>query len=121
MPQEGPGLDLDPLIGLDDTKKPLRSRLLQVPELRKKYLEHVRTIAEQDLDWKNLGPVVEQFAMLIDKEVAADTRKLASHAAFQRAVATETATNGEPRGRGISLRTFADERRAYLMKYRDDQ
>ena len=37
--------DLDPLVGLDDTRKPLRSRLLAVPALRARYLDHVRTIA----------------------------------------------------------------------------
>jgi hypothetical protein len=117
--RRGASLDLDPLIGLDDQSKPLRSKLLSVPELRRKYLDHVRTIAEKDLDWKKLGPVVEQFAARIDKEVAADTRKLASYEAFQRAVAVEPAASGLPGGPSLSLRTFADERRAYLMEYSD--
>jgi spore coat protein CotH len=49
------GYDLDPLIGLDDLRKPLRSRLLAVPRLKARYLAHVRTIAEDKLDWKKLG------------------------------------------------------------------
>src|SRR5207249_12155300 len=40
------GVELDPLVGLDDARKPLRSKLLAVPALRAKYLEYVRTIAE---------------------------------------------------------------------------
>lgn len=34
---------LDPLVGLTDTTKPLRSKLLAVPELKKRYLEIVST------------------------------------------------------------------------------
>src|SRR5262249_41030456 len=36
--------ELDPLIGLKDTNKPLRSRLLAVPSLKAKYLANMRTI-----------------------------------------------------------------------------
>ncbi len=35
------GIELDPLVGLDDTRKPLRSRLLAVPALKARYLAHV--------------------------------------------------------------------------------
>ncbi|MCE9530915.1 MAG: CotH kinase family protein [Planctomycetes bacterium] len=79
------GFELDPLIGLSDARKPLRSRLLSVPSLKAKYLEHVKTIAETSLDWKKLGPVVAQYRKLIEKEIETDTRKLTSFAAFQKA------------------------------------
>ena len=42
----GGGADLDPLVGLDDTSKPLRSKLLAVPALRERYLAYVRDIAD---------------------------------------------------------------------------
>ena len=70
------GVDLDPLVGLDDARKPLRSRLLAVPSLKARYLDHVRTIAEEWLDWNRLGPVVARYRALIEKEVEHDTRKL---------------------------------------------
>jgi hypothetical protein len=54
----GGSVELDPLIGLNDPRKPLRSKVLAVPGLRAKYLQHVRTIAEKSLGWKDLGPVV---------------------------------------------------------------
>src|SRR5262249_14431991 len=47
---KGSGYSLDPLIGLDDPRKPLRSRLLAVPSLRARYLKYVRQIAEESLD-----------------------------------------------------------------------
>ena len=116
------GVDLDPLIGLDDAKKPLRGKVLVVPSLRARYLANVRTIASESLDWKNLGPLVAQYRALIEKEVEADTRKLSSFAAFQKATADSPPENAEPaqpgrRGRSLSLREFADQRRAYLLGY----
>lgn len=118
------GVELDPLVGLDDAKKPLRSKLLAVPSLRARYLAHVRTIAEDSLDWKKLGPVVAQYRALVEKEIEADTRKLTSFTAFQKATADTPVENAAPaesgRGRGgMSLREFADRRRVYLLGYKD--
>jgi hypothetical protein len=89
-----------------------------VPSLRAKYLSYVRTIAEQDLDWKGLGPVVAGYRSLIEKEVEADTRKLHSTDAFKRATA-DTAAASAPDGRrpGLSLRAFADARRSFLLEH----
>jgi hypothetical protein len=112
----GGGHSLDPLIGMDDTSKPLRSRLLAVPSLRKRYLENVRSIAEQGLDWNKLRPVVAQYRALIEKEVEIDTRKLYSLAEFKNALADSAPGKGAPASR-FSLRAFADQRRQYLLNY----
>lgn len=116
-PRGGP-VELDPLIGLDDPRKPLRSRVLAVPKLRDKYLEKVRTIAAEALDWKSLGPVVAQYRALIEKEVEADTRKLETFEGFQKATADagEAVAEGSGPRRTLSLRAFANQRRAYLLK-----
>jgi hypothetical protein len=113
------GIELDPLVGLGDARKPLRGRLLAVPSLKAKYLDHVRTIAEDWLDWNKLKPVVDQYRTLIEKEIEADTRKLTSTTAFQKSVADAPATKAEaPRGRSsLGLKAFADGRRAYLLNY----
>jgi len=47
-----PASSFDPLCWFERRSKPLRSRLLAVPALRARYLAHVRTIAEEWLDWK---------------------------------------------------------------------
>jgi hypothetical protein len=98
--------ELDPMIGLDDPTKPLRSKLLAVPALRARYQGYVRDIAEKWLDWKVLGPKVERYQKLIANDVKADTRKLYSFEAFQNDVAT-----GEH-----SLKAFVEKRRAFLVK-----
>ncbi len=117
----GPGggnVDLDPLVGLTDKSKPLRSRLLAVPSLKQKYLAHVKQIAEESLDWKTLGPVVAQYEKLIDKEIEADTKKLSSYAAFQQTVSGTAAPAAEQRGRPhMGLKQFADQRRAFLLNH----
>jgi len=108
----GGGYALDPLIGLEDGSKPLRSKLLANPKLRERYLQYVREIA-QSLDWGEFGPQVAQAKHLIEESVKLDTRKLMSTQAFLEATAdkagTQTATP--------MLRTFADERSKYLLNH----
>jgi hypothetical protein len=94
---------LDPLVGLDDSTKPLRSKLLAVPSLRAKYLAYCKQMAEQWLDWKTLGPIVTSAHTLIAADVKAETRKLDSFDAFEASVA--------------DLQRFADTRRALIATY----
>lgn len=103
---------------MNDASKPLRSKLLAVPSLRAVYLAHVREIAEKQLDWKQLGPVVGRYESLIGKEIEADTRKLTSYTAFKQAVSGESPAEGAGRD---SLFTFAKERRKYLLEYKEAQ
>ena len=99
----GPGgADLDPLVGLNDATKPLRSKLLAVPALRARYLGYVRDIATTWLDWQKLGPVAEGYHALIAADVKADTKKLDSYEAFESSLQT--------------LRSFAERRRGVILK-----
>jgi hypothetical protein len=119
----GGGIELDPLVAANDDTKPLLSKLLAVPALRQRYLGYVRDIAETWLDWDRLGPVVEQYAAVIAADVAADTRKLYPTEAFHAGLAGEPPAASETRGGGpgggqkIGLKSFADQRRVYLLKY----
>ncbi|MEP6917004.1 MAG: CotH kinase family protein, partial [Acidobacteriota bacterium] len=76
------GADLDPLVGLEDSAKPLRSKLLAVPALRQRYLADVRQIATEWLDWNKVGLLVARWQALIESDVRVDGRKLYSTAAF---------------------------------------
>ena len=98
--------ELDPLIGLDDETKPLRSQLLAVPALRAKYLGYVRDIAQKWLDWKKLGTIALRYQSLIADDVKKDTHKLYGFEDF------------DAQGLGSeSTRSFAVGRRAYLLAY----
>ena len=101
-----PSAVLDPLVGLNDTSKPLRSKLLAVPALRTRYLGHVRQIAEKWLDWKRLGPLAERYQAIIAAEVREDSRKLDSFSEFPADLPG-----------GGDLRAFVERRRAFLLSY----
>lgn len=119
------GVKLDPLVAMDDAGKPLRSKLLAVPALKERYLAKLRTLAETDLDWKNLGPVVASYRKLVEKVVAADTRKLSTTEEFLKLTADEVSpavAEAQPRDMrrgpghgGMQLRAFADQRREFLL------
>lgn len=111
---------MDPLIGLDDPTKPLRSKVLAVPKYREAYLANVRHIAEHSLNWETLGPFVQSQAKLIEPLMKVDTRKLGTFESFQ-AMTSDTQESDhaeEPRrGHGaMNLKAFADGRREFLLK-----
>lgn len=112
------GVELDPFFGSDDPNKPLLSRLLAVPSLKARYTAHVRTIAEEWLDWKKIGPLAEQFQALIADDVKADTRKLNTFEGFQKGLAEDFEEEGfrGPR-RILSLKSFVEQRRRYLLNH----
>jgi hypothetical protein len=92
---------LDPLVGLDDVSKPLRSRLLAVPALRSRYLGYVRDVATKWLDWQVLERIARQSQALIGPAVKVDTKRLDDFASFE--------------GGLEGLRTFVEARRKVLL------
>ncbi len=115
------GFKLDPLVAANDANKPLISKLLAIPALRARYLGYVRDIAERWLDWKNLGPLAQSYQALIEPEVKVDTRKLASTEDFLQGLTGDVAGSGSgPGGGGVpGLKSFAEQRRDYLLKQLD--
>lgn len=117
---EGRGATLDPFVGMDDLKKPLRSRLLRVPQLRAQYLKNVQTLATEGLESVSFGARVARFRALAEKRIAVDTRKQTSTESFLNMTAPTLLpkVTGEGRQR-ISLNEFAEQRRTYLLAYKD--
>jgi spore coat protein CotH len=112
------GPTLDPLVGLDDPAKPLRSKLLKVPSLQRRYLEHVRELATVWLDWNGkFGDLVKEYHALIRDEVARDTKKLSTTEAFNRQLERSSAPAEGERRRGGTLRDFAEQRREFLLNH----
>jgi hypothetical protein len=111
------GVKLDPLVAANDLNKPLLSKLLAAPSLRARYLGYIRDIAEKWLDWNKLGALAQQYHSLIAADVKADTRKLDSFEAFEQGLAGDSKEQSS-RGpaQGISLKRFAEQRRAFLLK-----
>lgn len=114
----------DPLGAQDDERRPLARKLFANPIWKARYLAHVRTLANDWLDWKQLGPVAKDHHALIAEQVAADTRKLYSTEAFESSLERypedaedeDEAPRG-PFGRPPVLRDFVDERLDYLREH----
>jgi hypothetical protein len=109
---------LDIFAGADDPNKALLTKLLAVPALRARYVGYVKDIAEKLLDWNKLGPLVDQWQSLIAADVKTDNRKLASTEAFTKSVTQDAFERGfGPTGPpSMSLKSFVEQRRAYLLK-----
>jgi hypothetical protein len=110
----GSGLEINPLAGLSDPSKPLRSKVLAVPELKQAYLAKVRQLAQEDLDWAKMGPTVKALRELVDAEIKADTRKLSSYEEFLSSTADMP---GEGGGQGESLLHFFEASASSLFKF----
>ena len=108
------GPTLDPLVGLNSERMPLRSKLLAVPQYHARYLQYIRTIAEKSLTHKNLSPVIAHYRELMDAEVKGDTRKMSSYDAFTHATAPLERNVDQPHG---SLNDFIKTRRNFLLQH----
>ena len=111
----GGGPTLEPLVAIDNERMPLRSKLLQVPHYREKYLQYVKELAANHITVENLGPVIDHYRELVKEEVAMDTRKRTTLDAFM------TATNPPGEGGNViaSLFGFIEQRREFLLKHED--
>ena len=111
--------ELDPFAGESDSNKVLLTKLLAVPAVRARYLGYMRDIAENWLDWKNVGPVVEQFQNTINPYLKADTKKLFSTDITLRAVTEDNIAPGfgPTAAPHLSLKSFCEQRRKYLLSY----
>lgn len=123
-PEQAGPTNLDPLVAIDDADKPLRSKVLAVPEYRERYLANLRTLAEESLDWDKLQPFIKSQTDLIGDVVQTETHALSSHERFAAMTSPSSETGSPdhrragPRG-SINLKDFLDGRREYLLKYED--
>ncbi len=95
---------LSPVSQEHDLMRPVIRRLLAIPHLRVRYLDHIRTIVNEWLDWDVLHPIIAEYQSLIDAEVKADHKKLYSYEAFAASHIRDWSGGGGPGGgRGGSL------------------
>ena len=113
-PRQG-GIELDPLVGLDLERMPLRSVLLNNPKWRKQYLANLHEIAIL-MNWENMGPLVARYRKLIQTDVENDTRKLFTTQQFNEATEPEAPQKDAP-----SLRAFMDGRSKFLLEHPEIQ
>lgn len=112
----GAELSLSPLAGADDRRKVLLNRLLQVPEFKQRYLGYVRDVTLKWLDWERFGAVAMKYQAVISDEMRRDPHNIYSGQAFVNGLAVDMAdSGGKMAPSGLSLKSFVEKRRAYLI------
>ena len=94
--------DWSPFYHADDSNYPLLYRLLSVPSLRQRYLAHMRTIIEEQMQSADFNALVDDHAALIDAQVQSDPKKLYTHIEFLNEV--------------IALKEFVNARRLVVQQ-----
>jgi hypothetical protein len=82
---------------------PLLNRLLAVPSIRQRYLAHMRTLVQQELDPTAFAALVDQYDALINAGVMADPKKLYTNSQYT----TEKQT----------IKTFVTNHRTTLLNH----
>ncbi len=80
---------------------PLLNKILAVPQWRQRYLAHLRTIMNEEMDPTVCGAMLDHYKSMIDALVEADPKKIYSYAQFNTEVTT--------------LKNFFTTRRNYLL------
>ena len=92
-----------PFYNETDTRFPLMNRLFAVPELRQRYLAHLRTIAETYMQPDSVHTTINKYAAMIDPLVQADPKKIYSYTQFTQATS--------------ALKNFIVNRRNFLLDH----
>jgi hypothetical protein len=103
-----------PLAEMDNSKRPLISKLLKNPLYRKVYLAHLRTINNDFLASGQWAKSAQAMMRDIDPHVKSDSLKLYSYADFQQSM-DKTMRDGPDNV--IGLRQLIDKRSEYLQKH----
>ena len=84
----------------DNVNYPLLNRLLSIPSIRQRYLAHVRTILDEEMNLDEVFSLIDTYAALIDASVNADPKKLITYQEFLSGV--------------TELKTYFTDRKAFL-------
>lgn len=66
---------LSPLQGLGNTSRPVINRLLSIPELRQRYLAHMRTVIDEYFNPPTMTALIDRFVAVSVAAIAADPKK----------------------------------------------
>ncbi len=79
---------LSPVQGSTGNNRPLLSKLLAIPELRQRYLAHMRTVLEERFNPRYLTPVINHYNRLTVADVITDPKKNFTMTAYTNALLT---------------------------------
>ncbi|MFM8485996.1 MAG: CotH kinase family protein, partial [Bacteroidota bacterium] len=61
---------------------PLLNKLLAVPSIRQRYLAHMRTLVQDELNTTSFNALIDQYDAMINAAVQADPKKLYSYTQY---------------------------------------
>lgn len=76
-------VSLSPVEGAAGTNRPVISKLLAVPELRQRYLAHMRTVLDESFHPAVMTPLIDAFSALSLDAITADPKKNYTMTAYQ--------------------------------------
>ncbi len=94
---------LSPVEGTSNANRPVISNLLAIPELRQRYLAHLRTVLAESFNLAALSPVIEQYRALSVAAIASDTKKSFTMTTYSNEL--------------TSLKSFIQKRYSYLTNH----
>jgi hypothetical protein len=94
-------INWSPFYNETNVKFPLLNRLLAVPNIRQRYIAHMKTILNTAFDETSVNATIDKFAALIDENVKNDPKKTTTYQAFVSSKAT--------------LKSFFKSRKAYIL------
>jgi spore coat protein CotH len=100
---EGPTSTWDLFFKESNAQFPLCNKLFKLPELRQRYLAHVRTMAQDLFNESTYTSLIDRYFNLIDTVVQKDTKKLMSYTQF----------NGEKE----TLKNWMKTRRNFILNH----
>ncbi|MBL9174522.1 MAG: CotH kinase family protein [Verrucomicrobiales bacterium] len=68
-------VSLSPLSGITGTNRPVISKLLVIPELKQRYLAHMRTVLDESFHPDVMTPLIDRLSALSLPAIAADPKK----------------------------------------------
>ncbi len=111
---------LSPLFNQYNSSKPVLSRLWSIPEVKQRYLAHLRTMLNGGFDWTGeMEDTILAYKALIQAEVLADTKKIYTDQDFldnfTQNVTIPNGSGGSMTAPGLQL--FVEGRRNYLLNH----
>ncbi len=94
---------LSPVQGAGGANRPLLSKLLPIPELRQRYLAHMRTVLEERFNPTYLTPVINYYHRLTVADIITDPKKNFTMTAYTNAL--------------VALRTYVTNRYKFLTNH----
>lgn len=77
---------LSPLYGLNNRTLPLFNKLLNVPNIKERYLAHMRTVLKESFNPQNMNAVIDEYAAKIESYVKNETKGAVTYNRFLSAV-----------------------------------